>query len=72
MSKGPYGKNGLNDTSRRTTGAAKTATRKIQTACAPKSERSRNGYAGVKVRPASLTKAERNQIAKKAAAVRWE
>jgi hypothetical protein len=50
---------------------AKIATGEIEETLEPKSGRTRSGRAGAKARAAKLSEGERREIAKKAAAARW-
>ena len=72
MSRGPQGQTRPADVIGCAVMVAKIATGDEQDSRKEKSGRVKSGHAGAKARAASLTKKERSQIAKKAAAVRWK
>lgn len=71
MSKGPQGQKRPADAVGCAIAVAKVATGEIEERPVKKSGRVRSGRAGAKARAESLTKDERREIAKKAAAARW-
>ena len=71
MPKGPHGQKRPADIVGCAVAVAKIATGEIEETPVKKSGRVRSGHAGGKARAEALTKDERREIAKKAAAVRW-
>lgn len=71
MPKGPKGQTRPGNVVGCAVTVAKIATGEIKETLAKKSGRVRSGHAGAKARAQSLTKDERREIAKKAAAARW-
>lgn len=72
MPKGPKGEKRPADVIGCAVMVAKIATGEIEEELTEKSGRVRSGQAGAKARNESLTEEERAEIARKAAAVRWD
>lgn len=71
MPNGPRGQKRPADVVGCAVAVAKIATGEAEDTCVEKSGRVRSGHAGAKARSQSLTREERREIAKKAAAARW-
>jgi hypothetical protein len=71
MPRGPQGQKRPADVIGAAITVAKIATGEIEEKPTPKSGRSRSGRAGGKARAQKLTSEDRQEIAKKAAAARW-
>lgn len=71
MSKGPQGQKRPADVVGCAVAVARIATGETEDTFVEKSGRVRSGHAGAKARSQSLTREERREIAKKAAAARW-